>query len=139
MFPFTPPNWPRTVEIIMCLTLNCALLCSGSIFQLTACAEAFATSTTPRTNRIFISCLPSRDRRERHSHATNYFHPALRDLPEAWVPANRCVEVSPPASPRCTRTPPRQSRSAPCPPVEPDRKHPCSNGASACRKPSGPE
>src|ERR1700722_17669738 len=121
MFPFTPPNCPRTVEIIMCRTLNCALLCSGSIFQLTACADAFATSTTAKTNPGLKTVDPlvcgarpqacrvdtSVDVLADSPPATNYCHPDRPAHPEAWAPANRSVAISPPASPRYTRTPPR--------------------------------
>src|SRR5580704_14634403 len=38
--PFTLVNAPRTVEIIKCLTANCADECAGSICQVEVAAEA---------------------------------------------------------------------------------------------------
>jgi hypothetical protein len=45
----------------------------------------------------------------------------------------------PAGSRSCTQTTPRSPPSASCPLPAPARTNPCSNGACACRNPSGPE
>ena len=59
MLPLTPPNCPRTVEIIMCLTLNCALLWRGSMRQLVACAlkTGNKVSAVPMIAAVLRGCL----------------------------------------------------------------------------------
>src|SRR5581483_5858014 len=42
MVPVTLPSVPRTVDTIMCFTLNCAAVCAGSICQAVGLADAAA-------------------------------------------------------------------------------------------------